>query len=60
MSVRYYSDPQTEASHIYRHDVSEPQIEEVLERPVEDHPGRKGSRVAIGEAISRQAGMKTE
>lgn len=48
MNVRYYIDSQTSAPHIYRHDVSEPEVEEVLERPVEDYPGREGSRVAIG------------
>lgn len=48
MNVRYYIDPQTDAPHIYGHDVSEPEVEEVLERPVEDYAGREGSRVAIG------------
>ena len=48
MNVRYYIDPQTGVPHIYGHDVSEPEVEEVLERPVEDFPGREGSRVAIG------------
>ncbi len=33
---------------IYRHDVSESEIEEVLLRPVEDRLGQEGSRVAIG------------
>jgi Domain of unknown function (DUF4258) len=34
--------------YIYRHDVSEPEIEDVLRRPIEDRPGREGSRVALG------------
>lgn len=34
MNVRYYIDPQTELPHIYGHDVSEPEVDEVLERAV--------------------------
>jgi hypothetical protein len=50
MKVRYYIDPQTDLPHIYRHDVSELEVEEVLERPAEDYLGNEGSRVAIGSA----------
>lgn len=48
MRIRYYIDPETELPHIYRHDVSEQEVEEILRRPGEDRPGREGSRVAIG------------
>lgn len=48
MKVRYYIDPQTDVPHIYAHDVSELEVEEVLKRPSEDYPGHEGSRVAIG------------
>ncbi len=48
MRIRYYIDPVTELPHIYGHDVSEQEVEEVLKRPGEDRPGREGSRVAIG------------
>ena len=48
MDVRYYIDPETEQPHIYRHGVAEPEVEDVLRRPVEDRPGREGSRVALG------------
>lgn len=48
MQVRYYIDPQTDLPHIYGHDVSELEVEEVLERPAEDCLGNEGSRVAIG------------
>jgi hypothetical protein len=41
MQVRFYIDPQSGAPHIYGHDVSESEVEEVLERPVEDRPGTK-------------------
>jgi hypothetical protein len=33
---------------IDRHAVSEEEVEEVLRRPIEDRPGREGSRVALG------------
>jgi hypothetical protein len=46
--IRYYIDPETELPHIYRHNVSEAEVEEVLRRAGEDRPGREGSRVAIG------------
>ena len=48
MDVRYYVDPETEQPHIYRHAVGEEEVEEVLRRPMEDRPGRDGSRVAVG------------
>lgn len=48
MRIRYYIDPETDLPHVYRHDVSEAEVEEVLRRAEEDRPGRAGSRVAIG------------
>ena len=49
METRYYVDPQTGEPHVRRHGVSESEVEEVLGRPIEDRPGREGSRVAIGQ-----------
>jgi len=48
LNIRYYIDPETELPHIYRHDVEETEVEDVLSNPGEDRPGREGSRVAIG------------
>lgn len=48
MNIRYYIDPETELPHIYRHDVEETEVEDVLSNPGEDRLGREGSRVAIG------------
>lgn len=48
MRIRYYMDPETGLPHIYRHTVSEAEVEEVLRRAGEDRPGREGARVAIG------------
>ncbi|MHB1465322.1 MAG: DUF4258 domain-containing protein [Thermoleophilia bacterium] len=45
-------DPETDSPHIYRHDVSEAEVEDVLERPGEDRPGQEGARVAIGRTSS--------
>jgi hypothetical protein len=48
VDVRYYIDGETGQPHIYRHDVAEPEVEDVLRRPIEDRPGREGSRIALG------------
>jgi hypothetical protein len=48
MKVRYYIDLETGQPHIYKHDVAESEVEEVLNRPGEDRPGSHGSRVAMG------------
>lgn len=49
MDIRYYFDSDTEQPHIRGHGVSEREVEEVLQRPGEDRPGRDGSRIAIGQ-----------
>jgi Domain of unknown function (DUF4258) len=48
VEIRYYVDPETELPHIYRHGIDERDVEDVLRRPLEDRPGREGSRVALG------------
>jgi hypothetical protein len=48
MQVRFYVDRETEAPHIYKHDVDEEEVVDVLTNPGEDRPGREGSRVVIG------------
>ena len=49
MTVRFYIDPATDEPHIYAHSVVEEEVEDVLERPMEDRAGRDGSRIAIGQ-----------
>ena len=49
MRLRYYIDPATGHPHIYRHNIQENEVEEVLAKPIEDRPGTEGSRVAIGQ-----------
>ena len=54
MNIRFYLDPETGLPHIYQHDVSEDDVEDVLRRPGEDRQGRDGSRVAIGQTRNGQ------
>ena len=49
MNVRFYIDPETNLPHIYKHNVSESEVEEILSRPGEDRPGQEGARVAMGQ-----------
>ena len=48
MKIRYYINPENNLPHIYKHNVSEIEIEEIIQRPGEDRPGTEGSRIAIG------------
>jgi len=47
--LRYYIDPATGQPHIYRHNVQENEVEDVLARPIEDRVGSERSRVALGQ-----------
>jgi hypothetical protein len=49
VNLRFFVDPETGTPHIHGHGVTEAEVEEVLERPVEDRPGRDDSRVALGQ-----------
>ena len=49
VKIRYFSDPETGEPHIYDHDVSEDEVEDVLRRPGEDLPARNKSRSIIGQ-----------
>jgi hypothetical protein len=49
VNVRFYVDPLTNEPHIYRHQVSEEEVEDVLARPGEDRPGREDTRVVLGQ-----------
>lgn len=49
MKIRFYIDPETGLPHIYKHDVHEDEVEDVLRHPGEDRPGNNGSRVAMGQ-----------
>lgn len=47
--IRFYIDPETGSPHIYKHDVRENEVEDVLKKPGEDRPGKENSRIAIGQ-----------
>ena len=49
MQVRFYVDPESGELHIWGHGVTELEVRDVLTRPMEDRPGRDGSRVALGQ-----------
>ena len=49
MNIRFYIDPETRLPHIYKHDVRENEVENVLRKPGEDRPGKENSRIAIGQ-----------
>ena len=42
-------DPKTGLPHIYEHNVSEQEVEDILGRPLQDIRGRDHSRIAIGQ-----------
>ncbi len=48
MELRFYIDPETGEPHVQQHGVSETEVADVLDRPLEDRPGRDDSRVALG------------
>jgi hypothetical protein len=49
VEIRYYIDPETEQPHIYGHNIDEEDVEDVLDRPLENRPGRDGTWVALGQ-----------
>ena len=49
MELRFHIDSATGDPHIFRHGVLEAEVEAVLARPLEDRPGKEGSRVALGQ-----------
>ena len=52
MNIRYYLDPTTGQPHILEHGVDEREVQDVLEMPGEDRPGRDGSRIAVGQTTA--------
>lgn len=52
MEIRYFIDRVTGEPHIYNHNVSEDEVEDVLEERLEDRPAMGGARIAIGRSGS--------
>lgn len=49
MKIRFYHDYEADTPHIYRHNVTEHEVVDVLAHPGEDRLGHEGARVAIGQ-----------
>lgn len=49
MQIRYHIDPTTGQPHIYEHQISEQEVEDILGRPLQDIRGRDSSRISIGQ-----------
>jgi len=49
MRARFYIHPESGEPHIAGHGVGEHEVRDVLTQPLEDRPGRDGSRVALGQ-----------
>jgi hypothetical protein len=49
MKIRFYLDKESGLPHIYKHEVREDEVEDVLKKPGEDRPGKENSRIAIGQ-----------
>jgi hypothetical protein len=49
MRIRFNTDPETGLPHIYDHGVTEEDVRQVLARPGADFPGRRKSRIALGQ-----------
>lgn len=47
-NIRFYIDSETSLPHIYKHKVTEEEVEDVLSRPGEDRLGKEGTRVTVG------------
>ncbi len=52
MRLRFYPDPRARQPHIYGHDVTEAEVEDVLRNPGEDRLGEDNSRIAIGQTAA--------
>jgi hypothetical protein len=52
MEFRYYIDPESGDPHIYDHNVSEDEVEQVMRGSGEDFPGRGGSRMKLGQTAA--------
>jgi len=42
MKLRFYEDPITGSPHMYKHGITEDEIQEILASPGEDRPGKEG------------------
>lgn len=50
MEIRYYLEPDTGLPHVYKHGVTEDEVEWVLRSPMEVRPGSDDSKHALGKS----------
>jgi hypothetical protein len=48
VKIRFYIRADTDEPHIYDHQVTEEEVEQVLARPLEERPGREGALLCLG------------
>lgn len=48
-NIRYYIDPETDLPHIFKHNVCEEEVKDVILGSGEDRAGKDGVRIAIGQ-----------
>jgi hypothetical protein len=49
MIIRFNIDAESGLPHIFEHGVTEEEVRQVLTAPAEDAPGRRNSRIALGQ-----------
>ena len=49
MDIRYYIDSESGEPHIYEHNVSEAEVEQVMRGAGEDLPAKNGARMKLGQ-----------
>ncbi len=52
MNIRFYIDQKTGEPHIYNHNVTEHEVQEVMIASGDDRQGKDGSRIAIGQTFT--------
>jgi hypothetical protein len=52
MEIRFYINPETNEPHIFDHDVSEAEVEQVIRGSGEDLPAKRGARMKLGQTAA--------
>lgn len=52
MDLRFHRNPETGESHCRTHGVTEDEVSELLDAPLEDWAGSEGARIALGQSAA--------
>ncbi len=52
MEIRFYINPETNEPHIFDHDVSEAEVDQVIRGSGEDLPAKRGARMKLGQTAA--------